>query len=138
MYFLSWGSINTVCIISLLAQKHPSSLINKRHYFEQTYTYNRIFSYPIPKASASGRLHSKHHAIVEIGCNQTNNDFDNDRTRFSFLLLSASERNAVFSSFHPIFSAFLECSFREQEHLRREMEMKWKSTCCLQISSVKK
>ena len=64
MYFLSWGSINIVCIISLLAQKHPSLLINKRRYFEQTYTYNRIFSYPIPKASASGRLHSKHHAIV--------------------------------------------------------------------------
>ena len=70
MFFLSWGSINTVCIISLLAQKHPLSLINKRRYLEQTYTYNRIFSYPIPKASASGRLHSKHHAIqvVLIGC----------------------------------------------------------------------
>ena len=61
--------------------------------------------------------------MVEIGCNQTNNDFDNDRTRFSFLLLSASERNAVFSSFTTailLLSAFFECIFREQEHLKRE------------------
>ena len=54
------------------------------------------------------------------------------------LLLSTSERNAVFSSFHPIFLAFLEWLFREQEHLKRGNEMKWKSTCCLQISSVEK
>ena len=36
------------------------------------------------------------------------------------LLLSASERNAVFSRFRPSISAFLEWLFREQEHLKRE------------------
>ena len=58
------------------------------------------------------------------------------KLNFNFLLLSARERNAVFSSF-PIFSAFFEWHFREQEHLKREngTEMKWESTICLQISS---
>ena len=43
------------------------------------------------------------------------------KTELDFLLLlSASERNAVSSSFHPIFSAFLEWLLREQEHLNRE------------------
>ena len=36
------------------------------------------------------------------------------------LLLSESDRNAVFSSFHPNFSTFFEWLFREQEHLKRE------------------
>ena len=53
-------------------------------------------------------------------------------------LLSASERNAVFSSFHPKLLAFLEWLFREQEHLNVKMEMKWKSTCCLQVGSEEK
>ena len=38
------------------------------------------------------------------------------------LLLSASEGNAVFSSFNSILSAFLEWLFREQEHLKCENE----------------
>ena len=43
-----------------------------------------------------------------------------NKLNFNFLLLlSARERNAVFSTF-PIFSAFLEWHFREQEHLKRE------------------
>ena len=42
-------------------------------------------------------------------------------TEIDFIILSASERNAAFSSFtNPIFSAFLEWLFREQEHLKRE------------------
>ena len=51
------------------------------------------------------------------------------------LLLSTSERNAVFSSYsnNP---TFLEWQFRDQEHLKMKMEMKWKSTCCLQVGSV--
>ena len=45
--------------------------------------------------------------------------------------------NVVFLSFTNI-STFFEWLFREQKHLKRENDMKWKSTCCLQISSVVK
>ena len=74
--------------------------------------------------------------------NQINNNFDNDRTRFSSF--SASERNAVFVSCNSMLSVFLEWLFREQEHLNMKSNqngmgwdgMGWKSTCCLQIGSV--
>ena len=46
--------------------------------------------------------------------------FRQRQNSFYLFLLSASERNKVFSSFYPIFSAFLEWLFREQEHLNRE------------------
>ena len=70
--------------------------------------------------------------ITEIQQNKTNDDFNNGRTRFSSF--SASERNAVFSSFSNT-STFFEWLFREQEHLKRENGNEWKSTCCFQISS---
>ena len=76
--------------------------------------------------------------MVEIGCNQTNNDFDNGRTRFSssssfsewekcgFLRKWNSQDFQDFQNplnlFHPILSAFLEWLFREHEHLKRENE----------------
>ena len=61
-----------------------------------------------------------------------------NKFNFNFLLLlSGRERNAVFSSFTSI-SAFFEWHFQEQKHLKRKNEMKWKSTCCLQIGSVVK
>ena len=53
---------------------------------------------------------------------------------FAFLH-SASERNAVFNSISNI-STLLECSFREQEHLKHENRDEMRSTCCLQIISV--
>ena len=77
--------------------------------------------------------------MVEIGCNQTTQTTISTKPELDFLLLlSASERNAVFFSFYPIFSAFFEWLFREQEHLNVRMEMEWKSTCCLQIGSAEK
>ena len=42
-----------------------------------------------------------------------------NKLNFNFLLLSARERNAVFSSL-PNLSAFFEWHFREQKHLKRE------------------
>ena len=42
-----------------------------------------------------------------------------NKLNFNFLLFSARERNAVFSSF-PIYTTFLEWHFREQKHLKRE------------------
>ena len=42
-----------------------------------------------------------------------------NKLNFNFLLLSARERNAVFSSYSSI-STFFEWHFREHEHLKRE------------------
>ena len=58
-----------------------------------------------------------------------------NKLNFPFLFLSMRDRNAVFSSFSSN-STFFEWYFQEQKHLKRENEMKWKSTCCLQIGSV--
>ena len=52
-------------------------------------------------------------------CNKTKQMTISTTTELDFHLLSASERNAVFSSFSNN-SAFLEWHFREQEHLKRE------------------
>ena len=74
--------------------------------------------------------------MTEIDCNQINNDLDNDKTRFSSIFFSVSERNPVLTSLNSMLSTFCECTFREQEHLKRENEDEMESTCCLQISSV--
>ena len=132
MFFLSWGSINTVCIISLLAQKHPSSLINKRHYLEQTYTYNRIFSYPIPKASASGRTHSKHHAIFDILVEETRNSnyhfhsFQTNTTRMNTKRLDWS-RDCIRNRFIGIWPSTScgRCSFSRRPDRSRSWEGEW-------------
>ena len=52
-----WQNPMTVhCVlIACLHKSTPHHSVKNYHYFEQTYTYNRIFSYPIPRASASGR-----------------------------------------------------------------------------------
>ena len=59
--------------------------------------------------------------MVEIGWNQTKQTTISTTTELDFLLLllSASERNAVFSRYsnNP---TFLEWQFREQKHLKRE------------------
>ena len=55
--------------------------------------------------------------------NKTKQTTISTTTELDYLLLSASERNAVFSSFNTailLLSAFFEWLFREQEHLKRE------------------
>ena len=62
--------------------------------------------------------------MVEIGCNQTNNDFDNDRTRFSSSFSKWEKCGYLRKQNNRIFSmllAFFEWRFREQEHLNMKL-----------------
>ena len=69
-----WQNPMTVhCVlIACLHKSTPHHSVKNYHYFEQTYTYNRIFSYPIPRASASGRtqFQTSRHRLILINNNQ--------------------------------------------------------------------